>query len=577
MWCVSSVLESNPILEAFGNARTVRNDNSSRFGKFIELQFKQTGSLVGANIKTYLLEKVRLVHQSEGERNFHIFYELLAAAMDDEREKYMLGEFTAQDFKMTNMSGTYDRRDGEDDMELFDELVFAMGTMGFEPDTQNDILCCIAGFLHAFNLTFTAPTDESSKVDDSNPHLEPTLRMLGLDKEAFNSAMTEYDIEIGKQTFTKQLTTEGAQKALEAFVKGTYGAMFSYIVNTVNKRIDYKPARGTPKSQGKAASISVLDIFGFESFQLNSFEQLCINYCNEALQQQFNLFVFKNEQEEYKKEGKKLASVAVISSLGCQRISCITHFCRTGIAWDFIEFPDNHEVLELIDKKAVGILPILTDQCRAPRTNDSTFLEAIYKQCGKHERFINSALHKGKGQFIISHYAGAVAYDSENFLEKNKDETPRGASQLLESSSKSFVQLLGKITMGDPNASQGKSSKKRPTLGSQFSKQLTELRSRIDLTKPHYIRCLKPNQSLLPDDFEPAMVADQLRYAGVLEAIRVSRVGYSQRYSHGGFIDRYRCIALDAVKRARDDNRVDILVDHVAKTIWKEQNPGKPL
>ena len=182
------------------------------FGKFIQLQFKATGSLIGASIETYLLEKVRLVHQSAGERNFHIFYEFLSSAMDDEREKYMLGNYTAKDFKMTNMSGTYDRRDGEDDSELFDELVFAMGTMGFEPENQQDIFCCIAGFLHCFNLTFTAPTDESSRVDDSSPHFEAALKMLGLDGDAFNSAMTEYDIEIGRQTFTKPLTVEGAQK-----------------------------------------------------------------------------------------------------------------------------------------------------------------------------------------------------------------------------------------------------------------------------------------------------------------------------------------------------------------------------
>jgi myosin-5 len=249
------------------------------------------------------LEKVRLVHQSEGERNFHIFYEMMAAAMDDEREKYMLGTYTMEDFKMTNSSGTYDRRDGEDDAELYDELALAMGTMGFDEDTQEGIFCCSAAFLHAFNLTFTAPTEESSKVDETNPHFEPVLKLLGLEKDAFNAAMTEYELEIGNSTYTRQLTAEGAQKALEAFVKGTYGAMFSFIVSTVNKRIDYKPAKGVPKLLGKAASISVLDIFGFESFELNSFEQLCINYCNEALQQQFNLFIFKNEQEEYKREG----------------------------------------------------------------------------------------------------------------------------------------------------------------------------------------------------------------------------------------------------------------------------------
>ena len=274
-----------------------------RFGKFIELQFKKTGSLVGARIETYLLEKVRLVHQSNGERNFHIFYELLAGTIDEERKKYMLSNFSVQDFKITNSSGTYHRRDGADDTELFVELNVAMSTMGFDVSVQGDIFACCAAFLHASNLTFGAPTEESSQLDDTNPHLEPILKLLGLGKDAFNSAVTEYELEIGDQTFTRQLTVDGAQQALEAFMKGTYGALFSFIVNTVNKRIDYKPARGAPKLHGKAASISVLDIFGFESFKLNSFEQLCINYCNEALQQQFNLFIFKNEQEEYRREG----------------------------------------------------------------------------------------------------------------------------------------------------------------------------------------------------------------------------------------------------------------------------------
>jgi myosin-5 len=302
------VLESNPILEAFGNARTVRNDNSSRFGKFIELQFKQSGSLIGANIDTYLLEKVRLVHQAEGERNFHIFYQMIAAATEEERKTFLLDEYTIKDFNLTNKSGTYDRRDGADDGELFDELVFAMGTMGFDPQIQEELFSCIAAFMHASNLTFTAPTEESSKVDESNPHLQAVLKLLGIEQDAFNAAMTEFEIDVGNQSYTRQLTVEGAEKTLEAFIKGVYGALFSFIVSTINKRIDYKPQKALSpvlsKLLGKAASISVLDIFGFESFRSNSFEQLCINYCNEALQQQFNLFIFKSEQEEYKKEGE---------------------------------------------------------------------------------------------------------------------------------------------------------------------------------------------------------------------------------------------------------------------------------
>jgi myosin-5 len=202
----------------------------------------------------------------------------------------------------------------------------------------------------------------------------------------------------------------------------------------------------------------------------------------------------------------------------------------------------------------------------------------VYKTCGKHERFVESALHKGKGQFIINHYAGLVMYDATGFLEKNKDETPRGASALLESSTKEFIQMLGKITTGEgasaPTKNSGR-SKKRPTVGSQFSAQLTDLRRRIDNTKPHYIRCLKPNQSLKPDDFEPAMVADQLRYAGVLEAIRVSRVGYSQRYAHSSFLERYRFIAARAILDAPDDKKMQLLVDEIAKKIWEDGHPGE--
>jgi myosin V len=301
----NSVLVSNPILESFGNARTVRNDNSSRFGKLIELQFKQTGSLIGATINTYLLEKVRLVHQAESERTFHIFYEVLAASTRQEREMFSLNEYTANDFKMTNQSGTYHRRDGVDDSKQYDDLLFSMGTMGVEDNVQQDIIRVICAFLHASNLTFGVhPVDDSARVDETNRHLEPVLGLLGLEKAAFTAALTEYEIEVGNQTYRRPFAIDGAENALQAFIKGTYAALFSFIVQNVNRHIDCKKstAAGVDAST-HVASISVLDIFGFESFQCNSFEQLCINYCNEALQQQFNRFIFKSEQEEYQREG----------------------------------------------------------------------------------------------------------------------------------------------------------------------------------------------------------------------------------------------------------------------------------
>jgi myosin-5 len=536
-------LESNPILEAFGNARTIRNDNSSRFGKFIELQFKHTGSLIGASIETYLLEKVRLIHQASDERNFHVFYEMLAAATPQERTQLFLENYTARDFKMTSQSGTYTRRDGVNDAQLFDKLVLAMRTLGFDPDIQMDIFTVVTAVLHASNLDFVAVTDDSSTVDEKNAHVQPFLQLLGLDKDNFKQAICGIDIEVGNKLYTRDVDKKLAEKHLEALVKSTYGAMFSYIVQSINKKIDYREQTKKMHGSTTAAFIGVLDIFGFESFPVNSFEQLCINYCNEALQQQFNLFVFKTEQEEYRRE---------------------------GIQWEFIDFPDNQDVIDLIDQKRTGILSILTDQCRAPRGTDGSFCDAMYKTCGSMPRFEATNLQRGHKQFTIVHYAGPVTYETDGFVEKNKDEIPRGASKLLKSSSKDFVKLLGMMMDDSAGASGGTSDsdsprasakKKRPTIASQFKMQLDELRTRVDSTMPHYIRCLKPNQSLMPNEFDKGMIASQLQNAGVLEAIRVSRVSYSQRFGHKVFVDRYRVIDVN------NSATIESLVDSITAMV----------
>ena len=292
--------------------------------------------------------------------------------------------------------------------------------------------------------------------------------------------------------------------------------------------------------------IGVLDIFGFECFDYNSFEQLCINYCNEALQQQFNRFVFKLEQEEYERE---------------------------GIEWSFIAFPDNQDVLDLIEAKRSGILSILDEQCRLPTCTDMTFARAAYETCGAHDRFLATNNQKVVGAFSVYHYAGPVEYSAVNFLEKNKDELPKETTELLMSSENSFLASLGQLLRNQSNpqptfptppgsaASGGSnctpirkihrqsSSLMRDSVGTQFAKQLAELRERINQTTPHYIRCLKPNDGLLPDDFHPMVIADQLRCAGVLEAIRVSRVGFPQRFAHEAFIQRYHMLATNVLKQ----------------------------
>lgn len=523
------VLQSNPILESFGNARTVRNDNSSRFGKFIEIQFTETGKLVGAQIETYLLEKVRLVQQSAGERNYHIFYELLSGCLNQrELSEYFLAPTAApEDFKMT-CSGTNTRRDGVSDRETCKELLVAMTTMCFSKEDIFHVFSVASAILHASNLTFTATDSESCSIDKTNVHLRPVCELLGVSLEDLNQALCHCSIQAGAQTVLRSLNAEQAANGLEALLKETYGALFQYLQRCINSQIAHKPEDEEGRVTRPAATIGVLDIFGFESFATNSFEQLCINYCNEALQQQFNAFVLENEQAEYERE---------------------------GIEWSFIEFPENQDVLDLMEKRGASILSILDDQCRAPGPSDKAFCLAVYAQCGRLPRFEASRKQQAMLQFSVHHYAGPVEYTVAGFTAKNKDELPKETVLLLSSSETPFVRGLAALmeeshrappsTEATPRKQlrRADSSVGRATVGGQFRHQLKSLRQKIDRTAPHYIRCLKPNDMLVPDHFDTAIVAEQLRCGGILEAVRVARAGFTQHYTHADFVRRYRSLA----------------------------------
>jgi myosin-5 len=585
------VLESNPIMESFGNARTVRNDNSSRFGKYIEMKFSSSlkqqqqqhsdnkvagATLVGASIETYLLEKVRLVHQSQGERNYHIFYELFSMKYNDEEdddqanqallERFGLVHYDMEDFSLINTSDTYDRRDGVSDADTFRDMKRAMTIMGIPTTEQHSVFAVCCALLHASNLNFVDIGEVECALETENPHLEYVVDLLGITRDGLNKAICYYEITIGGcggksgETHRRELSQAQAKKGVEALIKATYGAMFQYLVDRINKSI-----AGDAKSNGGGSSsrpnnrrkgelhgtIGILDIFGFESFQVNSFEQLCINYCNEALQQQFNRFVLRNEQEEYDKE---------------------------GIPWSFIEFPENQDVLDLIDQKGSGILNVLHDQCRTPGASDKSFALLMYDKCASHSRFEADSRQVAEQLFAVHHYAGLVEYDIEGFVEKNKDELPKEASDLLLSSNNEFVMTLAENLQPSPSAGRNKimsprsGASQRPTVGVQFSSQLHSLRSKIDETSPHYIRCLKPNNLLAPDIFDAALIADQLRCAGVIEAVRVSRLGYPQRYSHNQFISRYRILGMKALKKKKNSpkkfNPAKALV-HAVKAILK--------
>mmetsp|Transcript_24118 Transcript_24118/g.35755 ORF Transcript_24118/g.35755 Transcript_24118/m.35755 type:complete len:1311 (-) Transcript_24118:71-4003(-) len=543
------VLGSNPILESFGNARTLRNDNSSRFGKFIEIKFTAAGKLIGASVDSYLLEKVRLINQADGERNYHIFYELLAGASGTERKELLLGRSNPQDFIMTTSpSDTYTRRDGVRDDTTFVALRSAMVTMGFDSSNQHAILGIVSSLLHLSNITF-AEDSSGCTIDAKNASLDPALQLLGVSGDALEKALCCVNIEAGGEKLVKKLFLDQSIKAKEALIKATYGSLFAYLVQRINNCInggigeivegDELADKVESTVPSVAAFIGVLDIFGFESFEKNSFEQLCINYCNESLQQQFNKFVFKLEQAEYESE---------------------------GIRWDFITFPDNQNVLDFIDKKRSGILSILDEQSFLTQCTDQSFAQLVYQKCGgaraeKGSAFSANSRQMAHGAFSIHHYAGPVEYDTNGFLEKNKDELPNQIDELLHSSNNHFLRLLASVMTGSSKPSEEDSSKpafkqsslKRITVGGQFSSQLQLLRKRIDATAPHYVRCLKPNDKLEPDNFDSAVIADQLRCAGILEAVRVSRVGYPQRYLHERFVQRYQVLAMKELQLRRKD------------------------
>ena len=446
---------------------------------------------------------------------------------------------------MTAASGTFDRRDGVTDRETFKALREALDTVGFTQEEQFDLLTVACALLHASNITFQENTPDASELDLSNLSLRPAVDLLGVSVIALNEACCRFAIEARGETLYKNLSIPQAKKAIEALIKATYQALFTYIARRINSFITIRETsdRGRQhSSQVKAtASIGVLDIFGFESFEENSFEQLCINFCNEALQQQFNKFVFKQEQDEYKRE---------------------------GINWSFISFPDNQDVLDLIEKKRDGIISTLDEQCRLQRCTDKSFALALYDKCSDHPRFFASKSQQVNLTFSIQHYAGLVEYSAVNFLEKNKDELPKETTDLLSASSYGFVSKLAQILSestsvktdkaGPQNRSLSRSksarnittsSLMRESVGSQFSSQLRDLRSRIADTAPHYVRCLKPNDDLIPYNFQPLVIADQLRCAGVLEAIRVSRVGFPHRYSHQDFLAIYSVLCRSEIGR----------------------------
>ncbi|KAK2149285.1 hypothetical protein LSH36_457g02032 [Paralvinella palmiformis] len=511
------VLASNPIMEAIGNAKTTRNDNSSRFGKYIEIGFSRNNTIMGANMRTYLLEKSRVVFQAADERNYHIFYQLCSAADSPEYECLKLNHPDV--FFYTNQ-GSAPFIDGVEDGEDLLETREAFLLLGINDVRQMEIFKILSGILHIGNVMFQEGDNENCVIPKTDKHLPLMAEMLGVDMEQMRHWLCQRKIVTANEILTKPLTISQAYFARDALSKHIYSSLFSWIVEELNKALF-----GFAK---KNKFIGVLDIYGFETFEFNSFEQFCINYANEKLQQQFCLHVFKLEQEEYVKE---------------------------QIEWSFIDFYDNQPCIDLIESK-MGILDLLDEECKIPNGSDKNWIQKLYSKHGKTKHFEKPRM--SQTSFIVHHFADKVEYQIEGFLEKNRDTVLDEHVNILKASEFELVAELfhdAKKGTSPTGAARGlvRSAKEtgrgagskahKKTIGSQFRESLNKLMETLFSTNPHYVRCIKPNDDKLPFTFQPHRAVQQLRACGVLETIRISAAGYPSRWTYPEFFQRYRVLA----------------------------------
>ncbi|DBA67096.1 TPA: hypothetical protein ACH3X2_001422 [Trebouxia sp. C0005] len=532
------VLQTNPLLEAFGNARTLRNNNSSRFGKLIEIYFSKSQNICGALIQTYLLEKSRVTHQLHSERNYHVFYQLCKGVSAEEAERYRLPADPMHDFNYLNQSGC-SSIEGVDDATDFATLKTAMTAVGINHQQQTEAFEVLAGILWLGNIQFRATTDDSVSVDPGAA-VANAAALLQMSEPALMSALTSRNIVARGETIVTQLKMDGAVDARDALAKATYAGLFKWLVDRINAALSV----GKKKTE---TSLSILDIYGFECFKENSFEQLCINYANERLQQQFNKHLFKLEQEVYASE---------------------------GVDWTTVEFEDNQECLDLIEArppKSVGILSLLDEECMFPKATDSTFGAKLRENLHSNGRFKYDP-KKPTDDFIVEHYAGPVTYSCTRFLDKNKDTLSSDLMEVMKGSGQELMQQLASTVAA------AQVSRSSQTVGTRFRDQLKDLITRLDQTALHFVRCVKPNAAQVPSTFDASLVLHQLRCCGVLEVTRIARAGYPTRYLHQEFADRYGILltpkargkakggALDMCKALLEEFRVEGSMYQMGKT-----------
>merc|ERR1740137_166654 len=519
------LLKANPILEAFGNAKTVKNDNSSRFGKFVRINFDASGYIAGANIETYLLEKARIIRQAPDERTFHIFYQLLLGSSQEFKSQMLLED--AKNYTFMTQGGL--RVPGIDDIEEFVATQNAMKVMGISDEDMTSIWRVISASLMFGNMEFKQERNTDQATLPDNTVAQKVAHLLGIQVTDLTKAFLKPRIKVGRDYVTKAQTKEQVEFAIEAIGKATYERLFKWIVTRINRSLD------RTKRQG-ASFIGILDIAGFEIFELNSFEQLCINYTNEKLQQLFNHTMFILEQEEYQRE---------------------------GIEWKFIDFGlDLQPTIDLIEKP-MGIMALVDEECWFPKATDKSFVEKLVTSHAVHPKFVKSDF-KSTADFSILHYAGQVNYSAAQWLMKNMEPLNENIVQYLQASQDPFVchiwkdaEIVGMAQQAMTDTQFGRVTRKGMfrTVSQLYKEQLGKLMLTLRNTNPNFVRCIIPNHEKKAGKINAPLVLDQLRCNGVLEGIRICRQGFPNRIPFQEFRQRYELLTPNVIPKGFMDGK----------------------
>ncbi|XP_027809057.1 putative uncharacterized protein MYH16 [Marmota flaviventris] len=515
------IIQANPVLEAFGNAKTTRNNNSSRFGKFIRIHFGTTGKLAGADIESYLLEKSRVISQQAAERGYHIFYQILSNKKPELVESLLLVPNPKEYHWISQGVTMVDNMDDGEELQITDE---AFDVLGFSADEKIGVYKLTGGIMHFGNMKFKQkPREEQAEVDTTEV-ADKVAHLMGLNSGELQKGITRPRVKVGNEFVQKGQNMEQCNNSIGALGKAVYDKMFKWLVVRINKTLDTKMQR--------QFFIGVLDIAGFEIFEFNSFEQLCINFTNEKLQQFFNHHMFVLEQEEYKRE---------------------------GIEWTFIDFGlDLQACIDLLEKP-MGIFSILEEQCVFPKATDATFKAALYdNHLGKSSNFLKPKGGKGKGpeaHFELVHYAGTVGYNITGWLEKNKDPLNETVVGLFQKSTMGILALLFKEEEAAAGSKKQKRGSSFMTVSNFYREQLNKLMTTLHSTAPHFVRCIVPNEFKQSGVVDAHLIMHQLACNGVLEGIRICRKGFPNRLQYPEFKQRYQVLNPNVIPQGFVDNK----------------------